>query len=84
MENIIKILETASLMRDYNQLFLQLKRLCDEENGDKKEAHRLQDIIYRKFIQDICNNRLESLEYIKVISSQINENVITYDIDHEY
>lgn len=84
MENLVKILETAALLRDYNHLFLQLKRLCDDENGDKKEAHRLQDIIYRKFIQDICNNRLDKMEYIQTLSTQINENVVKYDVEHEY
>lgn len=84
MGDLVKMFETVFLMRDYNHLFLQLKRLVDAENGDKKEAHRLQDIIYRNFIQDICNRRLETLEYIQTLASQINENVVKYDVDREY
>lgn len=80
-----KILKIAFISCDYNQLFLQLRRLyTDEENGDKKEAHRLQDIIYRKFIQDIMDKRIENLEYLQALSSQINDNVIKYDVEHEY
>lgn len=80
-----RILRIASISSEYNQLFLQLKRLYnDSDQGDKKEAHRLQDIIYRKFIQDILEKRIETMEHIQVLSSQINEHVITYDIHHDY
>jgi hypothetical protein len=83
--NYDKILQIAIVSSEYNQLFLQLKRLyTDEENRDKKEAHRLQDIIYRKFIQDIMDKRLENIQHIQALSSQINDNVIKYDVEHEY
>ena len=80
-----RALRMAFLSSEYNQLFLQLKRLYnDGDQGDKKEAHRLQDIIYRKFIQDILDERIDTLEYIQVLSSQINDHVIKYDTNHEY
>ncbi len=80
-----KMMRIAIISSEYNQLFLQLRRLYEEpEYIDKKEAHRLQDIIYRKFIQDIIDERIESLEYIQTLSSQINDYVIKYDTNHDY
>jgi len=80
-----KLIQFAIVSSEYNQLFLQLRRLCGQsEYTDKKEAHRLQDIIYRKFIEDIISNRIENLEYIQTLASQINDEVVKNDINHEY
>lgn len=80
-----KIIQIAIVSSEYNQLFLQLKRLYSEsEYKDKKEAHRLQDIIYRKFIQDIMEERIKTIEYLQTLASQINEKVVQYDMNHEY
>lgn len=80
-----RLLHIANMSSEYNQLFLQLRRLyVDQDYSDKKEAHRLQDIIYRKFIQDILENRINNIEHIQTLASQIKENVIIYDKTHDY
>ena len=68
---------TNKLQDKYNKLFDKLKK--EDELHDNESAHIIQDNIYRQFIRDICNSKLEKIEDIKNIAKDINKNVITKD-----
>jgi hypothetical protein len=56
----------------------------EHEYDDKEYAHIIQDEIYRKFINDIANNKLNSLKEVKLIAKIIKKHVIKYDKDRWY
>jgi len=61
----------------YNLLFVKLMKIREKNNTE--EEHIFQDTIYRKFIKDICNNKLKTLKIMKKITRDINTNVVKYD-----
>jgi len=65
------------LENNYYSLFMKLEKLNISDNIE--DAHILQDKIYRKFIKDICNNKLSSLEDVKKIAYYMNKYVVKYD-----
>jgi hypothetical protein len=66
-----------NLEKSYDLLFNKFTK--SELAEDTEYAHVLQDKIYRKFIKDICNNKLKTLEDIKKTAKLINKKVVKYD-----
>lgn len=65
------------LENKYYSLFMKLDKLNNSD--DKIFSHMLQDKLYRKFIKDICNNKLSSLKDIQKIADYMNKYVVKYD-----
>jgi len=65
------------LENKYYSLFMKLDKLNNTE--DIESSHILQDKLYRKFIKDICNDKLSSLEDIQKIADYMNKYVVKYD-----
>ena len=61
--------------KEYNLLFIKLDKVKD----DNEIAHIIQDKIYRKFIKDICNNKINTLADIKILANMMNNNVVKKD-----
>ena len=61
--------------KEYNLLFIKLDKVQD----DHEIAHIIQDKIYRKFIKDICNNKINTLADIKILANMMNNNVVKKD-----
>ena len=67
-------------MSKYNSLFIKLDKVKD----DNEMSHIIQDKIYRKFIKDIVDNKLNTLADIKMIANEINKKVVKKDKDRWY
>lgn len=67
-------------MSKYNSLFIKLDKVKD----DNEMSHIIQDKIYRKFIKDIVDNKLNTLADIKIIANEINKKVVKKDKDIWY
>ena len=66
--------------KQYGSLFAKLEKL-----GDNNEvSHMLQDKIYRKFIKDICNDKVTTVKDIKKIANDLKKNVVKYDVERWY
>ena len=61
--------------KEYNLLFIKLDKVKD----DNEIAHIIQYKIYRKFIKDICNNKINTLADIKILANMMNNNVVKKD-----
>jgi hypothetical protein len=70
------------LEQKYEKLFKKLDSL--NEKDDNESSHILQDKIYRKFIKDICNNKLTTSEDIKKMANKMYKNVVKNDKDRWY
>lgn len=55
----------------------------DKNKKDNESAHIIQDKIYKRFINDIVNNRLNQNE-IKVLAKIIKKKIIKYDVNRWY
>ena len=67
-------------MSKYNSLFIKLDKVKD----DNEMSHIIQDKIYRKFIKDIVDNKLNTLVDMKMIANEINKKVVKKDKDRWY
>ena len=61
--------------KEYNLLFIKLDKVRD----DNEKSHIIQDKIYRKFIKDICNDKINTLADIKILANMMNNNVVKKD-----
>ncbi len=68
------------ILKEYNKLFTEFS----ENKNDNELNHMTQDKIYRKFINDIYNNKLTSYDEIKEISEIIKKTVVNYDKNRWY
>ncbi len=59
----------------YNKLINKM----DEQKKDKEVYHFEQDVIYRKFIKDIANGKINNLEEIVNLSKLLNKKVVKND-----
>ena len=53
----------------------------DEVKGDVDEAHRSQEAIYEKFINDIAGNKYKTIEEVTQVARQLKLEVIEYSKD---
>lgn len=67
-------------MSKYDSLFITLEKV----KVDNEMSHFIQDKIYRKFIRDIVNNKLNTLADIKIIADAVNKKVVKKDKNSWY
>jgi len=70
------------LEKSYNTLFNKLKNA--DNSGDNEVAHFIQDKLYRKFIKDIINNKLDNIDDIRVFANNMNKFVVKKDTGRYY
>lgn len=70
------------LEKSYSTLFDKLKKADD--NGDNEAAHIIQDKLYRKFIRDIINDKLNDIDEIRLVANNMNKFVVKKDIKRWY
>jgi len=70
------------LEKSYSTLFDKLKNADD--SGDNETAHMIQDKLYRKFVRDIINNKLNDIDEIKLVAKNMNKFVVKKDIKRWY
>jgi hypothetical protein len=68
------------IVNQYNKLFDEFSKTRD----DNETNHVVQDKIYRKFINDIQNNKLKSYDEIKKISELVKKHIVNYDKNRWY
>jgi uncharacterized protein YjgD (DUF1641 family) len=73
---------TDKLTNSYSTLFDKLKE--EDNNGDNEKAHMIQDKLYRKFIRDIVNNKLNTINDIKLFADNMNKFVVKKDTGRWY
>ncbi len=74
------ILSLYKMEQKYDNLFKKL----DKISSDIECKHILQDKIYRRFIKNICNNKLKTIKEIKNIAHNVNKHVVKKDKNNWY
>ncbi len=59
-------------MDKYNKLFKEFK----ENKEDIEFAHIIQDSIYRKFINDVSNNKFQSIDEMRSVANKIKKLIV--------
>jgi hypothetical protein len=67
-------------MDEYKSLLDSLSK----SKNDNEINHMTQDKIYRKFIRDICYNKLKSIEEIQIVAKTLKKEVVNYDRNRWY
>lgn len=73
---------TDKLEKSYSILFDKLKE--EDAKGDNETAHVIQDKLYRKFIRDIVNNKLNDINEIRLFADNMNKFVVRKDTGRWY
>lgn len=68
-----------NLNNKYTKLFKNVQEYDKEE--DYESAHIYTEKIYRKFINDISNNKLNKIEDIIKVAKDIKKHIILYEKD---
>jgi hypothetical protein len=68
----------GKLWKEYNDLFRRL-RFEDDVSNSCEGAHRLQDEIYRKFVNDLFEGKFQTNAEIKAMTLLMKIDVVNYD-----